>query len=379
MEKYLKREISDAILRAKEWFKVIVVTGPRQVGKTTLCRNLFNDFKYFNLENISIKSAIKDDPVAFMDECGDKVVIDEVQNYPEILSYIQVVVDEQPERKFVLTGSNNFSLLENVTQSLAGRAALFTLLPFSFRELGDYPAETDTDTILTNGFYPAVLCNHTPVDIFYPNYYSTYIERDLHKILNLRNIDAFNTFVRLCANRIGSELNMASIATTAGVSGPTIKEWLSVLKASYVAFTLPPFFANLDKRLTKAPKLYFYDTGVACMLLGIETPGQLLRHPMRGALFENVAVLELLKSRYNKGKRENLMYYRENSGKEVDILQQEALGLNLYEVKASKTYSSGFRTNMNDLAKLLGDQVLSQTVVYDGQPLPPTLLNIRNI
>lgn len=379
MKTYIKRAISDKILEASKYFKAIVINGPRQTGKTTLCRNLFPEYNYYNLEMISTQEILRKDPVSFMDRCGEKVIIDEVQNYPEILSYIQVAVDMQPERQFILTGSNNFSLMESVTQSLAGRAALFTLLPFSLLEVKEYADQNSIEDILINGLYPGAVSDGIPHNLFYQNYISTYVERDVRKLYNLRQLDTFVIFLKLCASRIGTELNLTSLATEIGVSTNTIKEWISVLKASYIIFTLPPYYSNIGKRLTKTPKIYFYDTGLAASLLEIEDDETLYTSISKGPLFENLAILEFLKARYNNGLQSNIYYYRERSGKEIDVVQENGGFLNLYEIKASKTYKSEFDKNMRQLKDLLGEKVKDTGVIYDGESIPPTAINIRNI
>lgn len=379
MEKYIPRKISTAIENAAKFYQVIVVTGPRQVGKTTLCKRLFNDYKYFNFEDVSLREIVESDTKGFLDKCGDKVIIDEVQRAPNLLSYIQLAVDENPDKQYILTGSSNFSLLENITQSLAGRAALFTLLQFSMDELSEYSKSATTNDLLFQGLYPAPVVKGFPASQFYRNYYSTYIERDVRQIINIKNIDAFQTFIRLCAGRTGTEFNASSIATEVGMSAPTIKEWLTILQTSYIIFKLQPYYANINKRLVKTPKIYFYDTGILCFLLGIESPEQLSTHPLRGSIFENLAVVELLKHRYNDDKTNNLYYYRENSGKEVDILQTEGNDLHLYEVKSSMTYNSDFKKNLIYLNSLFGNKIKSSTVVYDGNGFPPDIINIRDI
>lgn len=379
MIKYIPRKISAAIEQASPYYQVIVITGPRQVGKTTLCRHLFPDFKYINLEDIALREIASADPKALMESLGKKAIIDEIQNLPDLLSYIQVAVDNDSDLKIILTGSSNFSLMQSVTQSLAGRAALFTLLPLAFDELGDYPAKTSTDELLFRGFYPALFDRKTPPRMFYSNYYATYVERDIRKLMQLRNLNSFQIFMRLCAGRIGTEVNLASLGVEVGVSAPTIKEWLSLLHASYITFSLKPYFININKRLTKTPKLYFYDTGLACWLLDIENPTQLATHPLRGAIFENLAVIELLKARFNVGENDNLYFYRENSGREVDIIQSLANKMKLYEVKASKTFNRDFLKNINYLKNLFGDKISESTVVYDGDTVPPLAVNIRNI
>lgn len=375
---YIYRKITPAIERGSKYFPVLVVTGPRQSGKSTLCNHIFNDYKKYNLEDIGLRDNILSDPKGFINDCGDKVVIDEVQHIPELLSYIQIAADSHPHRRFVLTGSSNFSLLENVTQSLAGRAALYTLLPMSLDELGDY-SSLSTDELLFNGFYPSVVASTRPADLFYPNYYSTYIERDIRQIKNISDLRLFQNLVRLTAGRCGSEFNASQLSTEIGITSPTVKSWLSIMQASYIAFLLPPYFANLNKRLTKTPKIYFYDTGILCYLLGIESTSQLSVHPLRGAIFENLAVIELLKQRLNQAKQPNLCFYRENRGHEADIVRVEGELLDVFEVKSSQTFNKSFVRNLGYLKALLGDKIRNSAVIYDGESFPPSTINIRDL
>lgn len=375
---YIYRKITPSVERGAKYYPVVVITGPRQSGKSTLCRHIFETYNKYNLEDIALRESIRLDPKAFLNDCGEKVIIDEVQHLPELLSYIQIIADECPERRFVLTGSSNFALMESITQSLPGRAVMFTLLPMSLDELGDYSLAS-TNTLLFNGFYPSVVTGQRPADLFYSNYYTTYIERDLRQVKNLTDIGSFQKFIRLVAGRVGCEMNASLLANETGVSSPTIKSWMSLLEASYIAFLLPPYYANLNKRLTKTPKVYFYDTGLLCFLLGIEEPGQLVSHPLRGAVFENLAVIELLKERLNKGKLSNLYFYRENSGREADIIRMDGERLEAFEVKSSQTFNKSFVRNLNYLKDLLRDNLKDTYVVYDGDYIPPNIINIRNI
>lgn len=375
---YIEREISQPFLRGAKYFPVSALTGPRQSGKSTLCRHLFPGFGEYNLEDVALRQKIADDPKGFIKYCEKNVIIDEAQHLPDLFSYIQVAVDNDPDRRFILTGSNNFRLMEKITQSLAGRAALFTLLPMALKELGQY-AENRTETLLFNGFYPSVVTDRRPADLYYPNYYSTYVERDVRQVKNITDLSAFQTFIRLMAGRCGSEFNASQISVEAGISSTTVKSWMSILQASYIAFLLPPFFANLNKRLTKSSKVYFYDTGLLCFLLGIENPSQLTTHPLKGAVFENLAVIELLKRRYNSGKLPNLYFYRENSGREVDLISESGEGLSCLEVKASHTWNPSFATNLNYLKTLFGDKITKSAIVYDGDYIPPDIYNIREL
>lgn len=378
MSEYVNRALSDSILEAHKYFSVIIVTGPRQSGKSTLCRHLFPDYNYTNLEDISLRTDAMRNPTGFLDSLGENAIIDEVQNVPEILSMIQVRVDEFKNRKYILTGSSNFSLLRAKSQSLAGRAAIFTLLPFSLKEVKGIVEHQCTNHIITEGLYPRVVVQGIPSELYYRGYYNTYVERDLRDLLKVKNIMAFDKFMRLLASRIGSEFNASSIARETEVSSVTIKEWLSILMTSYIAFPLMPYYSNYSKRLTKMPKIYFYDTGLACFLLGIENGEMLKSHQMRGPLFENLAICELLKRRYNEGKDARLFFYREKSGVEVDVVEEEGSGLHLYEVKAGATLRSNYKDNMEKVKKTLPN-VNGATVIYDSEGHPPLSVNIREI
>ncbi len=375
---YIYRNITPAVERGAKFYPVVVVTGPRQSGKSTLCRHIFDTYSKYNLEDIALRESIMLDPKAFLKSCGNNVIIDEAQHFPDLLSYIQIEVDDNPDRRFVLTGSSNFALMEKITQSLPGRAVMFTLLPMSLDELGEYSL-MQTDELLYKGFYPSVVTDQRPADLFYPNYYTTYIERDVRQIKNLTDIGMFQKFIRLVAGRTGSEMNASQIANETGFSSPTIKSWFSLLEASYIAFLLPPYFANLNKRLTKTPKVYFYDTGLLCFLLGIENYQQLVSHPLKGAIFENMAVVELLKKRFNQGKLSNLFFYRENSGREADIIREDGDKLDAFEVKSAQTFNKSFVKNLTYLKELIGDKVRNTFVIYDGQNIPPNVYNIREI
>ncbi len=375
---YIYRNITPAVERGAKYFPVVVVTGPRQSGKSTLCRHIFADYSKYNLEDIALRESIMLDPKGFLQSCGNNVIIDEAQHLPELLSYLQIEVDENQDRRFVLTGSSNFALMESITQSLPGRAIMFTLLPMSLDELGEYSTKS-IEELMYNGFYPSVVTDKRPADLFYPNYYTTYIERDVRQIKNLADIGMFQKFIRLIAGRTGCEMNASQLANETGVSSPTIKSWMSLLEASYIAFLLPPYYANLNKRLTKTPKVYFYDTGLLCFLLGIENPQQLVSHPLKGAIFENMAVVELLKKRFNQGKLSNLYFYRENSGREVDIIREEGDKLDAFEVKSSQTFNKAFMKNLTYLRELMGEKIRNTCVVYNGENIPPNVYNIRDI
>lgn len=375
---YIPRLITPRIEEASQFFPVIVITGPRQVGKSTLCRHIFPTYNLYNLEDAALRMSVREDPKGFLAHCGAFTIIDEVQHIPELLSYIQVIVDEHPDRRFILTGSSNFALLESISQSLAGRSAVFTLMPFSLKELEEYK-QTATDEMMIGGFYPAVRANGMPYGLFYSNYYTLYVERDVRQIKEILNLPEFEQFMRLVAGRVGSELNAAALSNAIGISAPTVKKWFGLLQTSYIATPLYPYYANIGKRLSKMPKIYFYDTGLLCFLLDISTPQQLAVHPLRGAIFENMIITEMLKDRFNKARRPNLTFYRENAGREVDVVEEEGQTLTLTEIKSSSTFNKDFLRNLNYLKTLLGDKVIDTRVIYDGDYIPPNIYNFRQL
>ncbi len=375
--RYIERKISDKVLECSKYYQVLVITGPRQTGKTTLCRHLFNEYSYYNLEDVALRMRIASDPKGFLEACGRQVIIDEVQHVPELFSYIQLTVDDDAERHFILTGSNNFAMMESITQSLAGRACLFTLMPFSLGEIADMTNDMSVDEIMLRGFFPGTMLKGVPPDFFYTNYYTTYIERDVRQVKNITDIGAFQQMMRLMAGRTGSEMNASALAGETGISAPTIRSWNSILETSYLTYPLRPYFANISKRLVKSPKVYFVDTGLLCFLLGISSPEQLAVHPLRGAVFENLAVNEMLKHEFNSAHLPQLYFYRENAGREVDIVKEEAGVLSLFEVKSSSTFNPSFVANMNYLKKLLGSKVGSASVIYTGDNIPPDVYNFK--
>ena len=362
----INRTIADEMVRLSRVFPVVVLTGPRQSGKTTLCRSLFADYYYANLENITMRNMIADNPLGFINQHRGGLIVDEAQRMPEILSYIQVVVDEVGESRIVVTGSSNFALLEGVTQSLAGRAAVLTLLPLSLAELQG-ATNYDTDSLMLRGGYPAVWGKDMSPEDVYSNYYTTYIERDLRQIINIKDLSLFQRCVALLAGSVGMEFNASKLSAEIGVSSNTIQQWFSVLEASYIVYRLPPYFRNIGKRLLKTPKLYFYDVGLACYLLGINDTKQLSVHPLRGHIFENYVVSEMIKRYFNRGKTPRLFFFRDSHQKEVDIVEEYAFReLHAYEIKSSQRYSSTFASGLTYFKKLFGEEVRSSTVVYDG-------------
>jgi uncharacterized protein len=351
-------------------YPVVTVTGPRQAGKTTLCRAAFADLPYANLERPDTRDHALRDPRGFLDRYRTGVILDEVQRVPQLLSWIQAEVDERPAPgRFVLTGSHNFELMHSITQSLAGRTALLELLPMSIAELRAAGVSTDADSLMFRGGYPRIHADRLDPTVTLADYFATYVERDLRQLVALRNLDEFRRFVRLAAGRVGQVLNLHSLAADVGISDPTAREWLTLLEASYVVRTLRPWFANLGKRLVKSPKLYFCDVGLAVWLLGISDVGQLAAHPLRGHLFENLVVMEFVKHALEQGQPAALHYFRDSAGLEVDLLVEYGLPpgqIGLVEIKSGKTYHGDFANPLNRLAAVLGPRVARRMVVYGG-------------
>ncbi|KAA6343209.1 hypothetical protein EZS27_009079 [termite gut metagenome] len=362
----IEREITPVIQEAARYFAVITITGPRQSGKTTLIKHLFEGFTYYSLENLDVRNFATNDPVAFLNQGAKGLILDEVQNVPELLSYIQGMVDEDPSKRFVLSGSSQFSMLKTITQSLSGRTAIFELLPMSYSEVKELADTKSLDEVLVDGFYPAIYAGKNIAGYFYPNYVKTYLERDVRDLLQVKNMIQFQTFLRLCAGRTGNLFNASDLSNEVGVSVNTIKSWLSVLQTSYIITLLPPYFENTTKRLTKTPKLYFMDTGLACYLLGIETPQQLNRDKKRGDLFENFIVSEALKQRYNKGKESNLFFYRDSNQNEVDLLLKHGDRFDAIEIKSAQTYHTEFEKGLKVVEKTFENRIDSKLIIYAG-------------
>lgn len=379
---FIERDLAATLLDASQYFPVLCVTGPRQSGKSTLIKHIFNGYRRFTLEDYDVRSMAQNDPLGFLNQTNGGMIIDEVQRVPELLSYIQGIVDDRPERRFVLSGSSNFLLLKTVSQSLAGRAGVFELLPMSLSEAKEAYAEKTLDEIIYNGCFPAVCAGKNVAKYLYPAYTKTYIDKDLRQLININNLSQFHTFLRLCAARIGSIFNASELAGEVGVASNTINAWVSVLEASYIIMRLQPWSENSRKRLTKSPKLYFCDTGLACHLLDIESPEQLSRDKMRGHLFENLIVLEALKQRYNKGKESNIFFFRDAKGNEIDLLIREAGELKAIEIKSSQTYAPSFEDVLKKSGSLLTTPVSKRAVVYAGNmenaAADIALLNYRN-
>ena len=341
----IKRAIEAHVKECFAVYPVVTITGPRQSGKTTLAKRCFPDLPYVNLEHPETRLFATEDPVAFMKKYEAGAIIDEIQNVPELTSYIQVAVDEKNQNGlFVLTGSRQFSLMEKVAQSLAGRTAIVTLLPFSLPEItGHYPEfSQETDELIFRGFYPRLYDQAINPTMGLSDYIMTYIEKDLRQLSQIQNLGLFQKFMKLCAGRTGQILNASGLAEDTGINHKTSQDWISLLESSYILFRLPPYFANISKRLIKSPKLYFYDTGLAANLLGLENAQQIETHPLRGALFENLVIGEVMKQRFNQGKRSNLSFFRDAKGHEVDLLAHQANEIIPIEIKSAATIKNDF-------------------------------------
>lgn len=362
----IERDIAGYLASSFQKYPIVTVTGPRQSGKTTLCRQVFPNLTYVNLEQPDRREFAETDPRAFLAQLGTGAIIDEVQRVPDLLSYLQVLVDEDGRNGlFVLTGSEQFALSEAISQSLAGRVSMSRLLPFSLSELKKTGESEEIDDILFSGFYPRIHDQGLDPLQALGDYFETYVERDVRQLGNIRDLSSFQRFVRLCAGRVGQLLNVSSLSSDAGVSRATIDQWLSVLESSFVVYRLLPHYTNIRKRLVKSPKLYFYDVGLASYLIGIENPRQVATHPLRGALFENAVLSEVLKHRFNRGRRSNLSFYRDSNGLECDLLYETAKGFGAVEIKSGATVASDYFSALNRVAEVV-PEIWSKAVVYGG-------------
>jgi len=364
----ITRDAEQPIRTLLRGFPIVTLTGPRQSGKTTLAKAIFVDRPYVSLEDPDIRLAAHDDPRSFLERFPDGAVLDEVQRAPELLSYLQTLVDGDGRMGlFILTGSQQFGLMSSISQSLAGRSAFVELLPFSLDELaraGKVPATADA--MLLAGGYPPLYDRDLPPAAWFSAYVTAYVERDVRQLLKIQELEVFQRFVRLCAGRTGQLLNLSALASECGMTHNTAKAWLSVLEASYLIFLLRPHHANFNKRLVKMPKLYFYDVGLASWLLGIRTPEQMATHPLRGALFETLVIAELMKSRLHRGERPQLYFWRDSNGNEVDVLAELGVGLMPIEIKSGKTIARDAFNGLDKWQALAGDAAVNPTLIYGG-------------
>ena len=350
-----KRNVEKYLSSISTKYRCITLIGPRQSGKTTLARKFFKGFAYYNFENPDIRDAALYDPRHFLGGITSSAIFDEIQKVPEIVSYLQEIIDDgEDNRRFVLTGSNNLKISEKISQSLAGRTRIIEILPFARNEFPARVRFDDIDNTLFYGSYPRIFHEQLDPTEWLGDYLVTYVEKDIRNIINIENLRSFDNFLRLTAGRTGQLVNYSSLAGDAGITHPTVQKWLSALETSYICFILQPHFKNFSKRITKAPKIYFYDTGLLCYLLRINQVDQLKIHPLRGAIFENWIISEYLKSFTNQGREAPLYFWRDQHGHEVDLVIDNGIDLDLIEIKSGMTFNRDCFKNINWLNKLQG-------------------------
>lgn len=366
MQNYIPRTLGPQLKKLASWFPVVSFSGPRQSGKSTLAKYAFPDYEYVSLEDPQVRAAALEDPVSFIRNRPDRLIIDEAQYAPDLFSMIQVVSDERGSTgQYVLTGSQSFLMMESIAQSLAGRVGLATLLPLSYRELQNVqPDELDVDAFCLTGGYPRLHSANIPTSVYFSSYIDTYVERDVANILDVRSKMSFRRFFEICALNTGALLNYSSLANDTGISPATAKSWLSILESSFLVFTLQPFHSNARKRLTKSPKLYFYDTGLLCHLLHITSVEQLVSHEKFGAIFENLIIAETMKRYLNQGIQPELYFYRDDSKREVDLIDfTDATHRQAIEIKSSRTYHGKYARQINSVGNELGIAPSERVVV----------------
>lgn len=363
----IARNLTSYIRRMLRQFPVISLTGPRQSGKTTLLRNAFPDYKYFNFERLDHREMFLSDPLGFLNAAGPQVIFDEAQNLPELFSYIQVVSDERNfPGQYILSGSQSFLLNHRISQSLAGRVNVNHLFPFDITELTAVK-NFDVNKIILNGFYPRLYDRHIAPNDFYPSYLQTYIERDIRTLKGIENLNTFSRFLSLCAGRIGQVLNLSSLANDTGITVNTVKAWLSLLESSFIIYQLRPYYNNFSKRLIKSPKLYFYDTGIVCSLLRLTNPEMIRTHYLYGALFENLVISEIVKCQSHTGKRPSVYYWRESNGAEIDcIIEKRNNEIIALEIKGGQTFNTDYVKNLRNFGKNAGPVKIDKKLVYTG-------------
>ena len=363
----INRDLKKRLLYLAKKFPVLSVTGPRQSGKTTLIQETFSNHRYINLEDPDTRAFAQSDPRALLSQ-SPKLIIDEIQRVPELFSFLQGLADSSKTNgRYILSGSQNFLLQEKISQTLAGRVAIQNLLPFSLGELKvAKPLKKDYSYYLFHGFYPRLYANRIKPADFYPSYIESYVERDVRQISGLQDLRSFRQLMVALAGRTGQILNYSNLSNQLGLSDKTIKQWIGVLEASFIVFTLPQFHKNFNKRVIKAPKLYFYDTGLASYLLGIRNEGEIDKHFAKGALFENLVAIELIKTFWNRGERPHLYYWRDNSGNEIDFILEISQTLKLIEVKASQTIASDSFKGLEWMQKISGAKPIDSYLIYGG-------------
>jgi predicted AAA+ superfamily ATPase len=364
----ISRSIYDRILDTLREYPILAITGPRQSGKTTLLKTMLQGYTYVNLENPENRTFAEMDTKGFLDKYNDKVIFDEAQNVPALFSYLQGIVDEnQVMGQFILSGSQNFQLTERITQSLAGRVAIFRLLPFDMDEMSkaNWLSE-DLGEAMTKGFYPAIFERGMDHDRYYTNYIETYVTRDISQLINIKDARSFRNFLKLCAVRAGQLLNLSDLARDAGISHTTANNWMSILETSYIIYQLPPYFKNYGKRLIKSPKLYFYDVGLLCHLLGIRKSNISPMHPSYGHVFENLIITELIKKNEHRELLRDYYFWRDSKGHEVDLMYHDGDVLHIYEIKSSSTIQSRMFEGLEYFTKISTEPIEEKVVVYGG-------------
>jgi uncharacterized protein len=374
----IERTLSRALLDRTTRYPILTLTGPRQSGKTTLCRMLFPDKPYLNLEALDTREFATSDPRGFLAQVPDGAILDEIQRTPELLSYLQEAVDRDARNgRFILTGSENLSIKAAVSQSLAGRTGILHLLPLAHDEVSAFPdAPADLWSTVWHGGFPRVFDQHIPPPIWFADYLATYVERDVRRLLNIGDLRSFTAFMQLAAGRTGQELNLSALASDVGMAVNTIKQWVSVLETSYLVALVPAWHANVRKQAVKAPKLHFLDTGLACHLLGIRDPGQLALHPLRGAIFESWVASEIVKSRLNQGLAPECRHYREARGPKVDLMVKGAETWRLVEAKSAQTVNAEFFQPMRRLAAEIGKGGATELRLVYGGEAPATRTDV---
>jgi len=362
----ITRQISETILATRQWYPILYLGGSRQSGKTTLLRQLFPDMPYASLEDPDVRLLAEDDPRRFLKSFPQGAILDEAQRAPILFSYLQTMVDADKSLQFILSGSQNFLLMEKISQSLAGRVGILNLHPFSFPEISAAGTAPDLETFTWQGGYPALFDKKIPQEIFFNNYLQTYLERDVRLLKNVGDLTQFARFMRLCAGRVGQPLNMSALATDTGTAVNTVKAWLAVLEASYIIFFLQPWHVNFSKRIVKSSKMYFFDTGLLCYLLGVGSPRQLETHHYFGNAMENSIIAELYKKRTNQGKLPSFWFWQDSKGNEVDLLIEENGVLRPVEIKSSQTFNTRLVSGLKMWQSLTGAAPEAQFLIYAG-------------
>ncbi len=364
----IPRQITAAITSLLPKYPILAITGPRQSGKTTLLKEAFPTYRYVSLENPDNRAYATDDPVGFLKTYDGQVIFDEVQRTPALFSYLQTTVDDSGQMgQFILSGSQNFHLIERITQSLAGRVALFKLLPFDTSELKPEGLLKDWKSMMVQGFYPAVYDRGLDPSIFYANYLQTYIDRDVATLTNVQDMRRFRNFIGLCATRNAQLLNLSNLANECGISQPTAKSWLSILESSYIIFLLQPYYENFSKRIVKTPKLYFYDVGLVAFLLGLHSSDGLNDQTLIGSLFENLVVADLIKKNHHSYQLQDYWFWRDANGHEVDLLTNRAGGFDIFEIKATQTILPKLFQGMDYFASITAGKTKTKTLIYGGE------------